>query len=76
MQQTDLTLYRFSQYYKPGIDIDVPLLTGWKKLKTADTTEVTIVQYEKEATTEKSLMEKFLSTAATYNNCTFVFNMK
>ena len=27
-QQTDLTLYRFSQYYEPDVDIDVPLLTG------------------------------------------------
>ena len=35
-QQTDLTLYRFSQYYEPDVDIDVPLLTGRQKQKTAD----------------------------------------
>ena len=71
-QQTDLTLYGFSQYYKPDVDIDIPLLTGCKKQKTAEGTEVTKVQHEKESTSEKSLMEKILSTATTYNNCTFV----
>ena len=75
-QQIDSTLYRFSQYYESDVDINIPLLTGCKKQNTAKTTEVTTVQHEKEAIFEKSPMEKFLSTAATYNNCTFVFNMK
>ena len=74
-QQTDLTLYGFRQYNKPKVEIDVPLLTGCKKLKIADTTEVTPVQHGKEATSEKCPMEKFLATAVTYNNCTFVFNV-
>ena len=74
-QQTDLTIYRFSQYYKPEVDIDVPLLTSCKKQKTADATEVTPVKHEKEATSEKSLMQKFLATASTCNNCTFMSNM-
>ena len=76
MQQPDLTLYGFSQYYEPDVDIDIPLLTGRKKLKTVDTTQLTTIQHKKEATSEKYPMEKFLSTAATYNNCTYVFNMK
>ena len=75
MQHTNLTLYVLSQYNKPEVNIDVHLLTGCKKLKTAETTEVTTVKHEKEATSKKSPMEKFLSTVLTYNNCTFVFNM-
>ena len=74
-KHTDLTLYRFSQYYKPDVDIDVPLLISCKKLKTAEKTEVTAFQHEIEATSEKSPVEKFLSTVSTYNNCTFMFNM-
>ena len=46
-QQIDLTLYRVSQYYKPEVDIGVLLLTGCKKQKTADATEVTSVKHEK-----------------------------
>ena len=46
-KQTDLTLYGFSQYYKSDVDIDILLLNGRKKLKTAETTEVTTVQHEK-----------------------------
>ena len=75
-QQIDLTHYGLNQYYESDVDIDIPLVTSRKKLKTAETTEVMTVQHEKEDTSQKSPMEKFLSTAASYNNCTFVFNMK
>ena len=39
--QTDLIHYMFNQYYNPESDIEVPLLTGRKKQKTSDVTEVT-----------------------------------
>ena len=37
-------------------------------------TEVTTVQHKREATSQKSLIEKFLSTASDFNNCNFMFN--
>ena len=40
-----------------------------------ETTDVTTVQHEREATSEKYLFEKFLTTASTFKNCNFVFNI-
>ena len=49
----------------PEVDIDVLLLASCQKQKTSDATEVTLAKHEKETTSKKSLMEKFLATAST-----------
>ena len=77
--QTELTLYRFSQYYDPESDIEMPLLTGRKKQKTADATPEENEIAEKSQINKKieqSPIANILPTASTYNNCTFVFNIK
>ena len=70
--QTDLTLIGFSQYYDPESDIEVPLLTGHKKQKTAD---ITLEKSEIVPKKEQSPIKNMLPNALTYNNCTFVFNI-
>ena len=73
-QQADLPLYVFRQDYEPKSDIEVPLLTGCKKQKTADATEVTPAKDEIVSNSKKLPIDKFLASASTYNNYTFALN--
>ena len=72
---TDLTLFRFSQFYKPTCDTESPIECDSKKQKRADASEIVPVKEEGPTRPKTSPMEKFLPSAATFNDCTFVFNI-